>query len=457
MKKILYIAALASTLLTACNKEMPGPSVHDEKDCVSLRLSIAPMEAFRTKADAIGAPSEDDIIDRLDIFVYTSKDTLLFDHKVYADASGVDLSDVDVKYYDVQGTYFYFFVMANLDSATADYFAQLSKNQVVTYYGGLIPLEKGNFRRHRPIMGGSGSVQLGKYSWYSSQPGDKTVEIELYRYLARFEIEKITAAFDDSDLMNSDVIVKSIAWTNVANALRPLFNFRNPNTTDNGGCVLGSRSTYFPDQEFGNLEYPDGYRYYQANENHHGWVSLQENYNLAQYGATGELAADFPYIYNNNYKVAEGTLNIDAPGYMRDATYHAFSGETGRVCSSTNASQSHVLNVNREFYIYPIGRNSYSTYMCTSFDSQDDTIKLVIEVEIDGETYYYPYRVMYVQPNSRYLVRNITLRGLGSKYSNFYVKKYSGSVEPISISPWTDLEVNNIDLGYKDYGGTEIY
>ena len=444
-------------MLTACNKEMPGPSVYDEKDCVSLRLSIAPMEAFRTKADAIGDPSEDDIIDRLDIFVYSSKDTLLFDRKVYTDASGVDLSAVDVKYYDVQGTYFYFFVLANLDSATADYFAQLSKNQVVTYYGGLIPLEKGNFRRHRPIMGGSGSVQLGKYSWYSSQPGDKTVEIELYRYLARFEIEKITADFDDTDLMNSDVIVKSIAWTNVANALRPLFNFRNPNTTDNGGCVLGSRSTYFPEQEFGNLEYPDGYRYYQTNENHHGWVSLQENYNLAQYGATGELAVDFPYIYNNNWKVAEGTLNIDAPGYMRDATYHAFSGGTGRVCSSTNPSQSHVLNVNREFYIYPIGRNSYSTYMCTSFDSQDDTIKLVIEVEIDGETYYYPYRVMYVQPNSRYLVRNITLRGLGSKYSNFYVKKYSGSVEPISISPWTDLEVDNIDLGYKDYGGTEIY
>lgn len=457
MRKLLYILAGAVAIFSACNKELPGPSVHEGDDCVSLRLSVAPMEAFRTKADAIGDPSEDDVIDRLDIFVYSSKDTLLFDHKVYTDASGVDLSAVDVKYYDVQGTYFYFFVLANLDSTTADYFAQLSKNQVVTYYGGLIPLEKGNFRRHRPIMGGSGSAQLGKYSWYSSQPGDKTVDIELYRYLARFEIEKITADFDDTDLMNSDVIVKSIAWTNVANALRPLFNFRSPNTTDNGGCVLGSRSTYFPDQEFGNLEYPDGYRYYQTNENHHGWVSLQENYNLSPYGATGELAADFPYIYNNNYKLAEGTLNIDAPGYMRDATYHAFSGSTGRVCSSTNHSQSHVLNVNREFYIYPIGRNSYSTYMCTSFDSQDDTIKLVIEVEIDGETYYYPYRVMYVQPNSRYLVRNITLRGLGSKYSNFYVKKYSGSVEPISISPWTDLEVNNIDLGYKDYGGTDIY
>ena len=97
MRELLYILAGAVAIFTACNKEMPGPSVHEGDDCVSLRLSVAPMEAFRTKADAIGDPSEDDIIDRLDIFVYSSKDTLLFDRKVYTDASGVDLSAVDVK------------------------------------------------------------------------------------------------------------------------------------------------------------------------------------------------------------------------------------------------------------------------------------------------------------------------------------------------------------------------
>ena len=186
-------------------------------------------------------------------------------------------------------------------------------------------------------------------------------------------------------------------------------------------------------------------------------MSLQENFNLAQYGATGALAADFPYIYNNNWKLEKGVLNVDAPGYMRDATSHFFSGEEGRVCSSTNDSQTHVLNVNREFYIMPIARNSWSSEVCTVFNSQDDTMKMVIVVEINGKTYYYPYRVLYVQPNSRYLVHNITLKGLGSEYSNFYVKKYGAELNALSIEGWQDLEVDNIDLGYKDYAGTEIY
>ena len=211
MRKILYIAAaLVAIALTACNKDW-GPDAHGNDLCgISLRFQQAAPTAFQTKADAIGPVTEDDLIDRLDVFVYRGTDTTLFDHKSYVNASGVDIAAIDTKYYDVQGTYFYFFAIANLDGATADYFAQLSKNQITSYYGGLIPLEAGNFRSHRPIMGGAASVQLGNYSYYSSQPGDKTASITLYRYVARFEIEKITADFDSADLMNSDVIVKGI-------------------------------------------------------------------------------------------------------------------------------------------------------------------------------------------------------------------------------------------------------
>ena len=458
MRKFLYIAAVLSAgLLTACNKEwgpdMPGK---DGQYGVSLRLEMAPMQSLKTKADAIGA-ADDDFIDRLDIFVYNSKDTVSIGHHVYSNPAGVDLSAVDVKYYDVGGTNIYFFILANLDPATAEYFASLSRTRVQTYYGGLITLEKGNYRPHRHIMGGVGTAYLGPASYYSSSPGDKVIEIKLYRYICRFDIEKITANFDDAALMNSDVIVKRIAWINVPNALRPLFSFPSYNQVESPSPLWGSRSTYFPEYEFGNLEYESGYRYYQANENHHGWVSLQETYNLSGYGATGALAADFPYIYNNNFELEKGVLNIDAPADIQTATVHTFTGETGRICSSTNPSQSHVLNVGRSFYVYPNYRNSYSTYMCTSFNGQDDTTKLVIEVEIDGKTYFYPYRAMNLQPNSIYKVRNISLRGIGSDYSNFYVKKYSGEISPVTITGWDELEVSNIDMGYKDYPGTEIY
>ena len=460
MRKILYITAvLAAGLLTACNKEWaPEGPKDDGLYEVSIRLKEEPMHELRTKADAIGTGDAADLIDRLDVFVYNKTDTVLFDHHTYINASGVDLSVVeDIKYYDVAGATFYFFIITNLDAATADYFASLSRTRIQTYYGGLIPLEAGNFRKNRPIMGGTGYAQLGNQSYYSSSPGDKTVEITLFRYIARFEIEKITADFDDEELMNSDVIVKSIFWANVANVLRPLRGFPSWSTGADLSCIWGSRSTYVKEQEFGNLDYESGYRYYEVNENHHGWVSLQENFNLSGWGATGALAVDFPYIYNNNYQLEKGVKNIDAPGGIRDATYHEFSGETGRICSSTNASQSHVLNVNKEFYIYPISRSSWSTYMCTSFTGQDDTIKLVIEVEINGKTYFYPYRALYIQPNSRYLVRNITLKGIGSDYSNFYIKKYGADVAPVSIQGWDELEVDNIDMGYSDYDGNNIY
>ena len=112
MKKFLYIAAVLSAgLLTACNKEwgpdMPGK---DGQYGVSLCLEMEPMQSLKTKADAIGS-ADDDFIDRLDIFVYNSKDTVSIGHHVYSNPAGVDLSAVDVKYYDVGGTNIYFFIL----------------------------------------------------------------------------------------------------------------------------------------------------------------------------------------------------------------------------------------------------------------------------------------------------------------------------------------------------------
>ena len=99
MRKILYIAAaLVAITLTACNKDW-GPDAHGNDLCgISLRFQQAAPTAFQTKADAIGPATEDDLIDRLDVFVYRGTDTTLFDHKFYVNASGVDLAAIDTKY-----------------------------------------------------------------------------------------------------------------------------------------------------------------------------------------------------------------------------------------------------------------------------------------------------------------------------------------------------------------------
>ena len=60
-----------------------------------------------------------------------------------------------------------------------------------------------------------GGVQ---YSYFNK---DQSKTITLYRYISKFEIEKVTADFDDPQLFNSDVKLKSISFTGVPNFIRP--------------------------------------------------------------------------------------------------------------------------------------------------------------------------------------------------------------------------------------------
>ena len=82
---------------------------------------------------------------------------------------------------------------------------------------------------------------------------------------------------------------------------------------------------------------------------------------------------------------------------------------------------------------------------------------MVFQVEIDGTDYFYIIPMRELEAGMIYKLDNITLKGLGSEYSNFYERKYEGDLTPFSVEGWTDCEIDNIDMGYKDYGGTEIY
>lgn len=442
-RTLLLLSGLAALLMAAaCEKELgPGGSCNGPTS-VTIRFKTAEPMTLATKAEAIGTGT-DDVVDRLDVFVFKNETQTQALHWVSEDASGLDLDEVAFTDYDIYNTKYVFIVLANLDAATAAYLAGLTKDQFKSYNGGLIPLSAGNYRAHRPIMGGTGKCQVGK-NYYSSKPddGNRNVTITLRRYVARIDIEKITADFVDASLMNHDVIVKSIAWINQANALRPLMMWPWGLGDDYDGCVFGSRSTVIPGQDFGNVTYADGYHYYQTNEVLGGFTSFQSTFSLASYGGTGALASLFPYIVNNNYQVAQETLIIDATGARLTDTYHAFPGETGRICSSTNPGMSHELTVNRQFYVYPLQRGGWTTYLCTTFGSQDDSMKLVIEAEIDGVKHFYPVRAVFIQPNTIYTVENITLKGKGSDYSNFINSDGALATRSVGYDPQVELVIN---------------
>ena len=448
---LFLFAGAAAILLASCSKE-PGPGgPGDGRAGVTVRFKTADPLTIQTKAEPIGTGT-DDIVDRLDVYVYKNYDQDQKAHFVSADPAGLDLDEVAFTDYDIYNTKYAFIALANLDEATANYLAGLTKDQIKSYNGGLIPLSAGNYRAHRPIMGGTGTCSVGR-DYYSSRPddGNRDVEITLYRYVARIDIEKITADFVDASMMNQDVIVKSIAWINQVNALRPLVGWPIGTQSNDPGNIFGTRSTYSANTDFGNPAYPDSFHYGNTNEVASGATSMQSSFSLASYGATGALAGSFPYLVNNNYQQASGVLNINATGARLTDTYHAFAGESGRICSSTNPSQSHELTVNRQFYVYPVCRNSWSTRLCTTYAGQDDTMKLVIEVEIDGDTHYFPIRALYIQPNTIYTVENITLKGIGSEYSNFINQRTAPTAlaGPVTIGS-NALVIDNIELGATD-------
>ena len=82
---------------------------------------------------------------------------------------------------------------------------------------------------------------------------------------------------------------------------------------------------------------------------------------------------------------------------------------------------------------------------------------MVFQIEIDGTDYFYIIPMRELEANMIYKLSNISIKGLGSEYCNFYPRKYAGEINPISVAGWTDCEIDNIDMGYKDYLGTEIY
>lgn len=77
---------------------------------------------------------------------------------------------------------------------------------------------------------------------------------------------------------------------------------------------------------------------------------------------------------------------------------------------------------------------------------QDNTLKLVIEVEVDGTTMFYPIQILQPQPNTLYRIENITLKGAPSPYCNVYPVSYDAYSET-AISAITEIYVSDIMAG----------
>lgn len=439
MRKIISLLAMALAV-AACSKDNLDLADNNENK-VSFTFKVEPAAVVETKAEAIGT-GDDDKIERLDLFEYRKSTGELLAHKVWTDPDGINLATIEHTSYDIKNNSHSYLVLANFDEASINYFATLNGEQIGNRQSGILPLETGLFRSHKSLMGGVNGATFSK---------SETREITLRRYITRVDIEKITANFDDTNLMNCDVKLKTVAITGVTNVLRPLHYSMKEVSSDSHQAVYGTGVGWTSSPGFGGLT--SGHiDFNDLSES--SWVDFTTTFNPGNYGATGVLANDFHYVLNNNRLLDPGVLNIDVTGDMLESTcQHIPSGEG--VLASSSETVSHIYNLNKQFYTYNLDRNSYS-YMYGDWSSQDNTQKLVLEVEINGETNFYIISMMGLCPNTIYKVHNITLRGLGSIYSNKYVQRYTVKSTAPMIDEWGNVEIDNIDIGYKE-SGTEVY
>lgn len=446
MKRYNYLLAIVAIALavSACVKDIDVPSGNGEDMFeVAFNLEVEPVTYTMTRAENINADETDEFIDRIDMYEFDKAGDMLR-HEVWKDPDGLDLTTVNPKSYDSNGNKHTWVFVANLDEDSAEYLAGLNADEIGEMPTGIIPLEAGNFRLHKPVMCGCN---------YSNFTKNETKTVTLYRYLTRIEISSITADFDDESLFDKDIKINRIAIVNYPNALR-LLDKSATKVNGNYQDVLGTGYTKFIDPALGNL--------LKMNNDCNNW-EMNSSYfdddegilDLTEFGGKGKLSYQYDYIINNNRLAPKGELIIDAAGDQLTASLHEFSENEGVLCSSSIAGLNHSLEVNKVFYTVPVARNSHSN-LFGDIKYQDDTQKLVIEVTIDDIPYFYIISLYELNAGMIYKIGNINLKSIGSEYSNKYEQKYEVKGAVTEIADWSKTELAEMNVGYT-VDGYDIY
>lgn len=432
IKAFLYPVLIL--FVVSCNKDMLTEGHQDDTDIsgnifrTEFRIGFEPGYEITTKT-----PVETDIdnfIGRIDMYEFDS-DGNNIRHEAWADPDGLDLSTVNPESYAAYGNQHNWVFFANLSEDTANYFSKLNADEIGRAPEGVIPLDAGNFILHKPVMGGTARSYFHE---------NEVIDVVLYRYLTRIDIQNITADFDDPNIMDKTVKLERIAIINYPNALRVLTESAKE-VWGNSQSIWNNGYLKFSDPAFGNL------LRLETSCNDISISDYSGSFNQAQFGGTGALAQDHSYLLNYNKDSEKGMLEVDATGDQETSSVHTFGTSEGIICSPGIPSSAYSLEINRTLYTVPLYRNSYSDLWCDK-RSQDDTQKLVLEVSIDGVMYYYIISLRELEAGRIYNVKNLTLKGYGSEYPNFYEKKYETETKGFEIEGWpATIEIENIQVG----------
>ena len=436
MRKILImLMALSGMLAMSCHKEynLAGSKITDEEHTLTIRVVT---DGLKTRAYNSADLPITDGLKRLDLYVFHTNDQILDEHIVLEpDPSGITTYSFTEK----KGEHIGVLAIGNLDEDTAKLLecktlAQLNNDNDPEAW---IVLSANNFATDRIVMVGANDYQFTK---------DGNVSIELRRLMYRIDIDKITVAPENDKLLGKEIFVKNIAMTNVCNYFVPLKS-----------DLIGHFYTWYLffgnerdfTNAFGGIE--KGFKHYTNSPNN--W---DPNGSFVMEGP-GKLNDTFQYIINSNYKKDPGILNIDAKGLLKDVTHQGYDNSLGEglVVESGDMSGSHSMNVGKCFYGY-MGRGVFNEYdIVSDFSKQNEYPKLVIELSIDGKSWFYPIPLIHPQPNTVYKIDNITIKDYGSEYSNFFPIKYAVDYT-IKVAEWSEITIENMNVGADPVTGEPV-
>ena len=436
MKRLMILfMALSGVLAVSCNKEVWRDTAGVTDDELTLTIRVRSDKVGTRAFDANDVPITDGL-QRLDLYVFHKNEPLLDEHIVLEpDPSGTTTYSFKEK----KGERIGVLAIGNLDEDTAEFLegktlAQLSEDYEMET---MIVLSANNFAIDRIVMVGARDYSFNK---------DGTVDIELRRLMYRIDVGKITVAPENKELLGKEIYVRNIALTNICNYFIPL-KYDSIGYFYTWSLFFGNE--YNLTDALGGLE--RGFEFYRNAPK--GW-DANGSFTLE---GPGILNGTFPYVINSNYKKEPGVLNVDATGVLKEVThqeYDTMSGE-GLIVSSGDMAGSHSINVGKCFYGF-MGRGVFDEYSIVSeFSRQNVYPKLVIELSIDGMSWFYPIPLIHPQPNTVYRIDNITIKDFGSEYSNFYIQKYMVDYS-ISVARWDEVGIDNMNVGADPVTGKPV-
>ena len=371
---------------------------------------------------AYSADVEDGLVDRIDIFAY-DQDGRIYDHYVIGEYGGgpLDLTQVSFKEKGENGEQRHYLIMANLDPDSARYISFLDNVDLARYPEGFIPWSAGNARVNYPLMGATAFVLFGSAT---------TVSVNLMRYMSKFQIGTISAEFwGDPDLYRN-VYVQHIAFVNAWNIVRicqtPPRNFYGE-----------TKDIFGPKSSGANAFGSPSYHYYMANcfLEQDQWSTYNMTYadmglgtfNQGVYGGRGKLNQSYRYIYNYNHMQPKNTINLECPAELKELSQQTWDTNAylpqlaGKLCSDIDGYLG-PLNVNRAFYTLPTKFNVWFQEPAYNADQQNNELRLVLAVKINGTLYFYSKMIKGLNPNMCYKINNITLKGEPGEYANTWIR-----------------------------------